>query len=73
MKLRLSCLVLSCLVLSCLVYWPTLQLSQTVRDGAHGLVYSKCVKANLNLCGSLIVAILSGSEFQYFFVLGKKE
>ena len=33
----------------------------------------KCVKYNLNLCGSLIVAILSGNEFQYFIVLGKKE
>ena len=30
-------------------------------------------KANLNFCGSLIVAILSGSEFQSFIVLGKKE
>ena len=30
-------------------------------------------KANLNLCGSLIVAILSGSEFQYVIVLGKKD
>ena len=60
-------------VLSCLMYWPTLQWSQTVRDGAHGLVLSKCVKANLNLCGSLIVAILSGSEFQSVIVLGKKE
>ena len=55
------------------MYWPTLQWSQTVRDGAHGLVWSKCAKANLNLCGSLIVAILSGSEFQSFIVLGKKE
>ena len=26
------------LVLSCHMYWPTLQWSQTVRDGAHGLV-----------------------------------
>ena len=60
-------------VLSCHMYWPTLQWSQTVRDGAHGLVQSKCAKANLNLCGSLIVAILSGSEFQSFIVLGKKE
>ena len=34
---------------------------------------SKCVKANLNFCGSLIVAILSGSEFQSFIVLGKTE
>ena len=42
------------LVLSCLMYWPTLQWSQTVRDG------------------SLIVAILSGSEFQYCIVLVKK-
>ena len=31
-----------------------------------------CVKANLNFCGPLIVAILSGSEFQSFIVLGKK-
>ena len=29
--------------------------------------------ANLNLCCSLIVAILSGSEFQSFIVLRKKE
>ena len=34
---RSSCLVLSCL-LSCLMYWPALIWSQTVRDGAHGLV-----------------------------------
>ena len=27
----------------------------------------------MNFFGSLIVAILSGSEFQYFIVLGKKE
>ena len=26
-----------------------------------------------NFCGSLIVAILSGSEFQLFIVLGKNE
>ena len=25
-------------LLSCHMYWPTLQWSQTVRDGAHGLV-----------------------------------
>ena len=55
------------------MYWPTLQRIQTARGGAHGLVLSKCVKANLNFCGSLIVAILSGGELQYFIVLGKKE
>ena len=33
----------------------------------------KQIKANLNFYGSLIVAILSGREFQYFIVLGKKE
>ena len=32
-----------------------------------------CFKANLNFCGSLIVAMLSGSEFQSFIVQGKKE
>ena len=32
---------------------------------------SKCVKTNLNLCGYLIVATLSGSEFQCCIVLGK--
>ena len=32
-----------------------------------------CPKANLNLCGSLIAASFSGSEFQSFIVLGKKE
>ena len=69
----LYCLVVCCVVLSCLVYWPSLLWSQTVRGGAHGLVYSKCVKANLNLCGSLIVASLSGSEFQSFIVLRKKD
>ena len=35
--------------------------------------WSKCVEANLNFCGSLIVAILSGSEFQSITVLGKKK
>ena len=35
--------------------------------------WSKCVKANLNLAGSIIVACLSGSEFQSVIVLGKKE
>ena len=36
---RLSALVSwERLVLSCHMYWPTLQWSQTVRDGAHGLV-----------------------------------
>ena len=37
-------------------------MSQTVRVGANGLVYSKCVEANLNDCGSLIVAIVSDSD-----------
>ena len=41
-------------------YWPTFLRSQAVRAGAHGLVLSKCVKANLNVCGSLIVAISYG-------------
>ena len=40
--------------------------------GAHGLIYSKYVKANLNFGGSLTVAILCGSEFQYVIVLGTK-
>ena len=31
------------------------------------------LKPNLNFCGSVIVAILFGSEFQYFIVLGKNE
>ena len=39
----------------------------------HGVIYSKCVKANLDFCSSLIVSILSGSEFQYCIVLGKNE
>ena len=60
-----------CNVLSCEWCWPTRK--QTVRAGAHGVIYPKCVKAKLNFCGSLIVAILSGSEFQSFIVLGKKE
>ena len=54
-------------------YWPTLLRSQTVRPGAHGFIQSKRVKANLNFCVSLYIAILSGSEFQYFIVLGKNE
>ena len=41
--------------------------------GAWSSLVEMCYKANLNLCGSLIVAILSGSEFQSFIVLGKKE
>ena len=40
---------------------------------SNGQGWGACVKANLNLCGSLIVAILSGREFQSFIVLGKKE
>ena len=35
------------------------------RSGVRRMV-SKCVKANFNLCGSLIVDSLSGSEFQSF-------
>ena len=45
----LSCLVLSCRVLSCEKYWQTLLRSQTVTAGAHGVIKSKCVEANLNI------------------------
>ena len=54
------------------MYSPTFPWSQTVRGGAHGLVYSKCVKANFNLCGFLIVASLSGSEFQSNMLLSRR-
>ena len=37
-SMLVDCGATSCLVLSCHMYWPTLQWSQTVRDGAHGLV-----------------------------------
>ena len=61
----------SCLVLPRESYWPTLLRSQTVRAGARGEIYSKCVK--LILISLMVVAILSGSEFQLFIVLGKNE
>ena len=41
--------------------------------GAHGVIYSKSVKDNLSLCGSLMMAILSGSEFRSFIVTVKNE
>ena len=44
--------------------WPTLLRSQTVRVGAHCVISSTCAKAKLNFGGSLIMAILSSSEFQ---------
>ena len=32
-----------------------------------------CVRACLNGCGSVMLVIVSGSEFQYVIVWGKKE
>ena len=46
-------------------------LANTPKE-SNGLLQSKCVKANLNCCGSLIVAILCGSEFQTVIALRKK-
>ena len=60
MKAALTCLVLSYV------------LANTPME-SNVWISRNVLKANLNSCGSLIVAILSGSEFQYFIVLGKKE
>ena len=40
--------------------------------GVWSSLVEMCYKANLNFCGPLIMAILSGSELQSFIVLGKK-
>ena len=57
--------------LPCEKYCPTLIKILTVRAGTHVLIQSKCAKANMNFCGSLIVVFLCGSEFPHFTVPGK--
>ena len=49
---------------------PPLNITNCQGRGSwcHLVLEKKC-KANLNVCGSLIVAILSGSEFQSFKAL----
>ena len=41
--------------------------------GMHNVIYMKFIKAGLNLCGFVMLAILSDSEFHSFIVQGKNE